>query len=183
MTVGTGSITVEEFDQMAELPANAARRLEYVGGEIVELVSNNYASAVASKINFFIQLYLTQHPVEGYVTGADGGYQVTGERYIPDVAFIAKSRQPALSHDTYNPNPPDLAVEVMSPTDRADELRLKVANYLTAGTTVWVVAPETKTVEVYTPGQRAYRVNIEHVLDGGDILPGLQIAVADIFPE
>ncbi|MEJ5197516.1 MAG: SdrD B-like domain-containing protein, partial [Anaerolineae bacterium] len=49
------------------------------------------------------------------VTGADGGYRVGDERYIPDVAFVSQSRQPAPSRDAYNAIAPDLAVEVLSP--------------------------------------------------------------------
>ncbi len=55
MSVGAARISVAQFDAMAAQPENADRRLEYIGGgEIVEVVSNNYASAVASKINYLI---------------------------------------------------------------------------------------------------------------------------------
>ncbi|MGQ9889985.1 MAG: Uma2 family endonuclease [Aggregatilineales bacterium] len=85
------------------------------------------------------------------MTGADGGYVVGGERYIPDVAFISFTRQPEPSHAAYNPQPPDLAVEVLSPPDKAAVLRIKIVNYLRAGTAVWLVDPAQKTVEIYTP--------------------------------
>ncbi len=183
MTVGTQPITAEEFERLALLPENADRRLELIGGDIVEVVSNNYSSIVASRISFFIQLYLMQHGVAGYVTGADGGYCVGDERYIPDVAFVSKSRQPAPSRDAYNAIAPDLAVEVLSPSDQQDVLRLKIVNYLAAGTTVWVVNPDNQTVEVYTPGQRAYRLGSADTLTGGDLLPGFALPVKDIFPQ
>jgi hypothetical protein len=51
---------------------------------------------------------------------------VAGERYLPDVAFISKARQPEPSHDTYNPNAPDLAVDVVSPTGQPRDIRIKV---------------------------------------------------------
>ncbi len=50
MAVGITSYTVEEFEQIAALPENADRRLEYIGGEIIEMVSNNYSSLVAARI-------------------------------------------------------------------------------------------------------------------------------------
>lgn len=183
MAVGTANLTVEDFDQLAERPENADRRLEYIRGEMVEVVSNNYASVVASKINFFVQLFLAEHGIEGYVTGADGGYQVAGERYIPDVAFISKARQSEPCHDASNPLPPDLAVEVLSPSDDLNLLRVKIANYLAAGTVVWLVRPDVRTVEVYAPGQPVQPVGADGTLDGGDIRPGFALAVADIFPE
>jgi len=183
MAVTTQPITVEEFERLALQPEHADRRLEFVGGEINEVVSNSYSSLVASKISFFIHLYLMQKNLEGYITGADGGYQIGDERYIPDVAFVSKARQPEPSHETYNPLAPDLAVEVLSPSDQPDVMRLKLANYLAAGTVVWVVNPETRTVEVYTPAKRAYRLGADGTLDGGEVLPGLALPVKDLFPD
>jgi Uma2 family endonuclease len=183
MVAGTRLVTVEEFEQIAARPENAAKRLEYIGGEMVEMVSNNYSSMVASKVSFFIQLYLVQHGYEGYVTGADGGYQVADERYIPDVAFIAKARQPEPSHATYNPNPPNLAVEVLSPTDDPGDTRIKITNYLAVGTTVWIIDPDKKRVEVHAAGRAAQRLGMADTLAGGDVLPDFQLAVKDLFPD
>ena len=183
MAVTTQPITVEEFERLAVEPENADRRLEFVGGEISEVVSNSYSSRVAARILVKLGIFLEGANIPGYLTGADGGYQVGDERYIPDVAFVSKARQPEPSHETYNPLPPDLAVEVLSPSDQPDVMRLKLANYLAAGTVVWVVNPETKTVEVYTPAKRAYRLGADGTLDGGEVLPGLALPVKDLFPD
>src|SRR5437763_218048 len=110
-------LTVAEFDRPAELPENTDKRLEFIGGEVVEVVSNNYASEIAARILIDLGVYVRSRNL-GPVTGADGGYMVSGERYIPDVAFISKAKQPEPSHATYNPKPPDLAVEVVSPSDQ-----------------------------------------------------------------
>jgi len=72
---------------------------------------------------------------------------------------------------------------VLSPSDQPDVMRLKLANYLAAGTVVWVVNPETRTVEVYTPAKRAYRLGADGTLDGGEVLPGLALPVKDLFPD
>jgi len=174
-------MSVEEFDQFVLLPGHVARQYEFIGGEVVEVVSNQVASYVALRVGYFITAYLMQHPI-GYATGADGGYVVAGERYIPDVGFITRQRQPALSDRPYNPLAPDLAVEVLSPTNDPHDMRIKVGNYLTAGTVVWVIRPDTRTVEVYTPGAPVRRLGIDGTLDGGAVLPGFSLAVADIFP-
>jgi Uma2 family endonuclease len=176
-------MTVEEFERFAEMPENAHRRLEYIGGEIVEVISNNYSSLVAGNILFFIKLYLREHGIQGYVTGADGGYKVVGEDYIPDVGFVSATRQPKPSHDVYNPIPPDLAVEVLSPSDEPDNTRIKIINYLAADTVVWVIDPDQKQVEVYMPGPAVKRLGMDDTLDGGDALPGFTLAVKAIFPE
>jgi Uma2 family endonuclease len=183
MVVQTHRLTADEFERFVELPANADKRLEYIAGEVCVLVSNNYSSLVAANILFFIKLYLRESGTQGYVTGADGGYIVAGDRYMPDVAFVSKAKQPEPSHETWNPNAPDLAVEVLSPTDAPDEVRIKVITYLSAGTIVWLVNPEKKRVEVYTPGPQVDTAEQDETLDGGAILPGFKLAVKDIFPE
>jgi Uma2 family endonuclease len=182
MVIQFQHLTVEEFDDWVLLPENAGRMFEYIGGETVEVVSNNFSSMIGMFIGAMLTVFVRTHDL-GYVTGADGGYRVSGERYIPDAAFISKARQPQPSHDAYNPNPPDLAVEVLSPTNDPGEMRVKIVNYLLAGTVLWVVDPDLKRVEVYVPGQTPKTLGIDDVLDGGNVLPGFSLAVRDIFPE
>ena len=74
MAVTTQPITVEEFERLAVEPENADRRLEFVGGEISEVVSNSYSSLVAARINGFLFVYLLHNPI-GYLTGS-GSYQI-----------------------------------------------------------------------------------------------------------
>jgi Uma2 family endonuclease len=180
--VQTRRLTVEEFERLAERPENADKRLEYIGGDIVEVVSNSYASLVAVRISARLQLFVEDQKL-GYVTGADGGFVVSNERYIPDVGFISKQKQPEPPRTTWIPALPDLAVEVLSPTDAPEVVRIKIVNYLHAGVTVWLVNPDKRQVEIYVPGQMAHTVGVDDTLDGGDVLPGFRLAVKDIFPE
>jgi Uma2 family endonuclease len=173
---------IEEFEEFIYLPENVAREFELIAGEIFEAVSNSYSSMIAASILSEIGMYVRKRKL-GYVTGADGGYIVTGERYIPDVGFISIERQPRPSRESYNSNAPDLAVEVISPTDSDKPLHIKIANYLAAGTVVWVVHPDSRTVEVFHPGQAVQIMDINGVLDGGDVLPGFTLAISDIFPD
>lgn len=182
MVIQIQHLSVEEFDDWVLLPENAGQMFEYIGGEIVEVVSNNYSSMIGMFIGAMLTIFVRTHAL-GYVTGADGGYRVSGERYIPDAAFISKARQPQPFREAYNPNPPDLAVEVLSPTNDPGDMRVKIANYLLAGAVLWVVDPEAKRVEVYVSGQAAKTLTINDVLDGGSVLPGFSLPGRDIFPE
>jgi Uma2 family endonuclease len=173
---------VEEFERLAEQPENRDKRLEYIGGDVIEVVSNSYASLVAVRISARIQLFVEDRKL-GYVTGADGGFVVSNDRYIPDVGFIGKQKQPDPPHTTWIPDAPDLVVEVLSPSDDPADTRIKVVNYTRAGTGVWVIDPERKRVEVYMPGKSPDLVGLDGTLDGGDVLPGFRLAVKDIFPE
>lgn len=174
-------ITAEEFEAFDQLPENAEKKLELIGGEIVEVPSNPYASEIASLINWALVSYIKQNPI-GRVTGEQGGYMVSGERYAPDVAFISKARQPELVRKGYYPQPPDLAVEVISSPEEEKHLPVKIGNYLAAGTQVWVVFPESQTVQVYAPAQPVKILTITDTLDAPTLLPKFALAVKDIFP-
>lgn len=180
MTLREQAYTVEQFEQYALLPENQERRLEYLGGQIIEVVSNNYSSKIAANILAEIRMFIKSKGL-GDVTGADGGYAVFGERYIPDVAFISRRRQPHPSHATWNPLAPDLAVEVLSPTDNDEDVAVKIANYLAAGTTVWRVNPLEQRVAIFTPQQPVQHLSAADTLHGGGFLPGFAAPLRDIF--
>lgn len=174
--------TLEDFDAFIHLPENADRLFEFIAGEIVEVPSNPFSSEIAILIAAALLSFVRANKL-GHVTGEAGGYMVGGERYAPDVAYISSAKQPELAREGYNPNPPDLAVEVISPTDDERPLRIKVANYLAVGVLVWVVYPITQEVEVFAPGQSVKIVTRDGTLDGGDVLPGFTLPVHTIFPD
>lgn len=102
----------------------------------------------------------------------------------PDVSFVRTVRLPApdVAHRFYE-GAPDLAVEIVSPDDRAAEVARKVAGYLRAGSgAVWVVYPDTRSVVVHTPDGLARLLGPDDVLTGGDALPGFAVTVGELFP-
>jgi len=182
MVLHTRLISDAEFDRFVALPENADRNFEFIAGEIVEGVSNSKASRIAIKIVSRVSVYVDDHKL-GRVTGADGGYVVYGEKYIPDAAFVSYVRQPAAPDVPYNPIAPDLAIEVLSPGNSETEMIRKIGNYLAAGTVVWVADPENQTVDVYTPNRPRQTLRMGGVLDGGDVLPGFRLALDRIFSD
>ncbi len=176
----TQHYTLADFEAFIRQPENQDRDFEFIGGRIVEVVSNNYSSEVAMRIGGMIVAFVLPRKL-GHVTGADGGYIVMDERYIPDVGFIRIEKQPESSHAAYNPNPPDLAVEVLSPTNNASDMRIKIVNYLRAGTTDWLVDPEKKQVEIYQPDTSPVTLGLADTLDGDALLPGFTLAIKLIF--
>jgi Uma2 family endonuclease len=173
-------MTLEEFERYATLPENVERRLEYIAGEIVEVVSNNASSTVAANVLASMLGFVRVHQL-GLVTGADGGYRIAGEDYIPDCAFLSKDKHPKTTRDSYVPIAPDLAVEVLSPANDEGSMRIKIGNYLKAGTLLWVVDPDKKRVEVYAPNQKVRVVELDGTLDGDDVLPNFSMKIADVF--
>jgi len=178
-------VTLEEFDAFVNHPDNVDKAFEWINRQVFEKTSSFYASKLAAKILILIGLYLLENDI-GHVTGADGGYVIGVERYAPDVAYISYEKQPELAKSGYNPTPPDLAVEVISNPSSSTEqnkLRLKLTSYLSSGVTVWVVNSESRQVEVHQVGVVATVFNETETISGGDMLPGFEVAVKDIFPK
>jgi Uma2 family endonuclease len=184
MSLHITAMTVEQFDVWIMRQDNADRLFEFIGGEVYEVPSNAYASQFSQIIAGELYAYLRGKDL-AHLTGEAGGYMVSGERYAPDVGLIFKAKQPVLARSGYNPNPPDLAVEVDFPSTYQTQkmLRTKIINYLAAGTVVWLVSPETRTVSLYAPGQPARTLSIEDTLDGAPLLPGFILPLKTIFAE
>jgi Uma2 family endonuclease len=176
-------MSVEQFDEWVNFSENTDSLFEFIGSEVVKVPSNPYSSSIGTEISFRIKLYLHEKNIDAHITGEQGGYMVSGNRYAPDVAYLSKEKQEQLVRTGYNPNPPDLAVEVISPSDSDTNITIKVVNYLAAGTVVWVVRPETKKIEVYTPKQPVKIFGEEDTLDGGTVLPDFMLPVKTIFPD
>jgi Uma2 family endonuclease len=100
--------TSQEFWDFVNLPENADRFFDRVDGETIEYMpSNPYSSAVAALIVYFLTQFVREHKIAGYVTGADGGYDVTDEdTFAPDVAFISKARAGDPAQGSFNPIAP-----------------------------------------------------------------------------
>jgi len=103
----------------------------------------------------------------------------------PDVAFVSKERLLTFrDRSMYFPGPPDLAVEVLSPSERSGTIHGKVADYLAAGTKlVWLIDPEAQSVSVYRSLLVPRILSGDQELTGEEILPGLSIKVSDLFSE
>ena len=140
-------MTVEEFDDFAELPQNRDKILEYIGGEVVEVPSNAYRIENGQD-RFRRNVHLPQgQPDLGYLTGEAGGYMVSGERYAPDVAYISKAAAAGAGAARLQSLPArSRLLKSISPrlTESQRDLRPKSSNYLAAGTVVWVVLPEAR---------------------------------------
>ena len=127
-----------------------------IAGEIFRLIANQVKSAKLGK---------TYAAETGFLIERDPD-TVRG----PDVAFVRAERLPEITNpEKYVPFAPDLAVEVLSPNDRADEVEEKVQEWLAAGSrAVWTVDPKAKTVTVHRPGAEPVTLTEDQDLDGGE---------------
>jgi Uma2 family endonuclease len=173
--------TDAEFEAYIRLPEHTDNRYEFIDGEIIEVPSNPFSSEIAILIAAALLAFVRPRSL-GRVTGEGAGYMVAGQKLSPDVAFVSAARQDRLAQEGYNPIAPDLAVEVVSPSDKQPAIRRKLAIYADAGVLVWLVYPKQQRVEVYAPDQPVEIAHLDDVLSGGAILPGFTLPLHEIFP-
>lgn len=175
-------MTIDEFENYLASPANIGRSFELIAGEAFEVVADDYAAQIGAFIASMLSVFARPRGL-GRVTGSDGGYVIGDERYFPDAAFSARQQRTGILYSGYNGLAPDLAVEILSSSKNDVAVRIKVVNYLRNGTAVWVVDPDAQHVEIYSLDAPPRLAHIGDVLDGGSVLPGFTLAVAEIFGE
>ena len=115
-------------------------------------------------------------------------FQITPEQQRrPDLAFVSFARWPRKKRPPYSAAwnlVPDLAVEVISKSDTAWEVLAKAREYFDAGVrAVWLIYPNLETIHVYSSYSQIEVLTREQTLDGGAVIPGFRLALADLFGE
>jgi Uma2 family endonuclease len=182
MVAPVSIMTTTEFEEFIARPENADRLFELINGEIVEKMPNPLHGLLASLLNAEIYIYLKSHPI-GQVM-VEVRHQLPDEKhhaYLPDVSFISHERALAINLESTVPTMPDLAIEIASPNDSPLAMREKALYYLKHGAKlVWLLFPRKKQIEVHT-SESVHTLNLEDILDGGDVLPDFNLPLKDIF--
>lgn len=179
--------TRDDLHALYALPENKDKRFELINGVLIEVPPPKHIhSWIASTLAEILMLFIAQHRIGKVYTDATGYDLADGSVVMPDLSFVANERMipPEIEMDFA----PDLAIEVVSPSNLPTEMRDKVRSFLISGTKqVWVIYPNAREIDVavlQTDGSIAYKTyGISDTLTGGDVLPGFSVAVADIFPK
>jgi Uma2 family endonuclease len=177
--VATRPMTITEFE------AEAREGLwELINGEPVELTpSSDRSSWIAGEVLYYIRTYLERNPI-GRAFPADAGFVLFADQDTvrsPDAAFVRLERLPELTGN-FVPIPPDLAVEVLSPTDRLADALSKASMYLQADVTlVWLIDPRKHTATIFRQDEGPITIGEDGVLDGEEVLPGFTLPLAKLL--
>lgn len=176
-------MTVRELEDYVESPAAGDRWFELIAGQMVQKMPNEeHGDCVVNLLmalgSFVKPQRLGRLVVEALYRSPDDELNA----FQPDIAFTSKARQLPLTTRGAAPLIPDLCVEIKSPGNKVADLRSKAAYYLAhGGRLVWLVYPKQKIVEVYTQDADVSILTETDVLTGGEILPGFELPVRDIF--
>jgi Uma2 family endonuclease len=176
-----GTATEKDLLQIVERGTGLC---ELVEGTLVEKTVGYEESEIALLIATYLNLFVLERKL-GIVTGADGTIRLfPGLVRIPDVAFASWNCFPDRKRPKV-PIPhiaPDLVVEVLSKSNSKAEINRKLGEYFQAGVRLaWVVDPKKRIVRVYTSADQSVVKQDQDSLDGGDVLPGFSLPLAQIF--
>jgi|SRR5437867_9589215 len=171
--------TLEDLMQMPE----DGRKYELVDGEIIASPTGVYHSAVSSKIIHLLMAFLEKAPMGIVMTPDVGIYLPGGNLRSPDVSFVRAEKLPGgVPPRGFGDFVPDLAVEVLSPSDAQREVADKIGEYLQCGVPiVWLVDPDSKSVTVFRSLTDVRRLESSDTISAEPVLPGFSCRVSQFF--
>jgi Uma2 family endonuclease len=178
-----GLATVEDA---VELNDRYKRPCELVDGVLVEKDMGAYESMLAAEIIRALKNFVKPRRL-GTVLGEAGLLElIPGVIRIPDVSFLSIEKFPGgrFPGESAPSLAPDIAIEVLSKGNTAKEMAEKLRDYFAAGARlVWYVDPQKRQVEVFTSPEQRRVVHEHETLDGGDVLPGFEMSLRELFTE
>jgi Uma2 family endonuclease len=174
-------LTIDEFERLPD----DEWRCELVRGVVVREPPAGFEHGrVANRILHLLTGFVEKHGL-GEVLASETGFVLFEEPptvRAPDAAFVAEGRVPSPAPPGFGRLAPDLAVEVVSPSNTIAQIHSKVLDYLDAGSRlVWVVDPATRSVTVYRSRKEIRLLVGDEELDGGEVLPGFRVGLSEIF--
>jgi Uma2 family endonuclease len=179
--VTTHLISAAELENMG-----SDTTFELIQGVLYEVSPSSFdSSEIGMRLGILLGSFVFEHGL-GFLTGADGGYRLEYDPdsvIAPDLGFVGIERRHLRPHGRgFFPAPPDLAVEIISPTDERAEIRRKMDLYeRTNVPLVWWVDPIKRTATVQRAGQPTQRLTESDFLDGEDIIPGFSIQLSSLL--
>lgn len=170
------------MENAMEMTLDPERNYEVVNGEPEEKeMPGARHSGICGRIAAELVIFLRANPI-GFLY-PEATFQIGLNERIPDLALIAQDRMPASGEpETKWLLVPDLAVEVISPTDYYEKVHAKAMEYLAAGVkVVWIVSPESQTITVYRSATNIMAFPVESELTCEDLLPGFKCQCREIF--
>jgi len=171
------------IDEYLRLPDDGWRT-ELVRGRVIREPQPGFRHGeIQTRLAFLLLEHIREHRLELACVGPVGVIVDCANSTVrgPDLAVISRSRLPSPEHEGFLEDPPELVVEIVSPTNRGSGVTKKVREYLGAGVPViWVVDPDARAVTVHRDGSQRV-VEGSDALDAADLLPGLMIRTEELF--
>ena len=174
-------------EQVLAMPDDGVER-DLIRGELRERPMtrrNRKQGRSNSRASYHLEAWLdTQPEPRGEIVCGEAGFILSADTGVGiDVAYVSAELSMATPESaTFFQGVPILAVEILSPSDRQEDIDEKIEIYLESGVAmVWIMNPRFRTVTVYRPGAEPVLFNASQELTAEPILPGFRVRVADLF--
>ena len=178
MVTSTRYVTADELLHMSE----DGYRYELVRGELRKSMPPGHRH---SQSILRICLSMGSHVITNDLgmVYPEGGFLIGPDHVcVPDVAFVNHDRWGAADEHGYFPGPPDLAIEILSPSNRPSAIAEKIDDYLEAGTKVVIIAnPRSRSVSIHSHGRAVVILTESDTLEVPEVIPGWSMSVSRIF--
>jgi Uma2 family endonuclease len=158
---------------------------EVVDGDLVMSPKNNFEHGdICARLLTALMGHIVEHKLGVVVDSSTGFWMRNRNCRAPDISFIAKERLRGLKHPPreFFEGAPDLAVEVISPSNSSTEINDRLKDFFESGTRLaWVIHPVERFVEICTSSTTRQLVSERGILDGGDVVPGFSYEIAKLF--
>lgn len=175
-------------EELLQLPDDDEWRYELVEGRLVRMSpTGGQHGRVVMALLATVHRFVEEQRL-GEVFPAETGFWISPEDapdtvLAPDLAFFSAGREPDPGVEGYPRLAPDLVAEVASPSQGRGKMAAKARRWLSSGVRiVWVVFPESRTVEVWRDGELERIVTVEEDLSGEVVLPGFVYPIKHLFP-
>ena len=180
--------TVDDVWHLEQQPLNPSDKYYLIDGDLkVKMSPAQQQASAASELSRHLGNFVAEHGLGRVLV--ECGYHPPDDRgtlLLPDVSFESRARTAEAPLPTYAPYMPDLAVEIISPSQSLAQVRRKAEVYLHHGVAlVWLLDPEARFAEVWRPGDagapQSERIAADGELSGEDILPGFRLPLSPVF--
>lgn len=172
-------------EELLALPTDGNKH-EVIKGVLVESPTGIEHEDIGVRIILALGAFVKAHKL-GIVVGSSAGFLMSNRNFLsPDVSFIAKERLEGYKRPPkkFFDGAPDLAIEVLSPSDTVEALHDKIVDYFANGSKlVWVINPEERIALVYHSAQPDQLLRSKEELSGEDIVPGFSLPVYELFAK
>ena len=181
-TTSTALMTAAE---LMELPDDGFR-YELINGELEKMPPPGHPHGrTALRLSVYLGQFILDQGL-GEAFASETGFKLTSNPdtvLAPDFAFVTNEHYAEGSKtEGYWPGPPDLAVEVLSPSDRPGKVKLKISRWFSFGTKqLWIVDPKQRTVTIYRSESDVTTFSGSDDLEAQDLFPGFRISLDKIF--
>ena len=177
-------------DELLSLPRDG-NKYEVMKGELVVSPAGIEHEEIGVRLIVALGKFVREQKL-GIVCGSSAGYWMKPEGYVPrnflspDVSFIAKERLGGAKRapKKFFNGAPDLAVEILSPSDTIEKLHEKIVDYFENGARlIWVVNVEEQFVLIYHSSQPDQLLRSGDMISGEEVIPGFTVPVSELFAE